>query len=536
MDDPDNPRVFLDVQIGNESIGRLVIVLFASLVPQTAENFRALCTGEKGISSRGTRLHLKGSPFHRIIPGFMCQGGDITAGDGTGGESIYGETFADENLKVKHTKRGLLSMANAGPNTNGSQFFITFDATPWLDGKHVVFGQVVEGDSVVQAIEAVGSRSGRPSAQVRISECGELQSRRQLLTKLRTQREEEKSLGVDRTIVDLDAEAKQRLKRLREKSSSSSSQPFPETAQEVLQRLEQSDTLAGKGGVDLEPPSLEGQAQAQAQERGPLLPSGTTEADRDEEIGQPSTLPPSIETATGASADKNNLEKMGPRARKLFELQAKMKQARKANETATVMTEKRKSASASTSGSGGVAAADTNASSKQWYEEKLRKREEELKRLGLPAEKAYLLDSAETAEALRKKKHKSGAPAGIDAFNQATLYRAYERRADAIKPDLAAYEAAKSADPEFYRAGDSLVYGGDGKCAREDVDRMVEELNERKKKASDFSRRRRFDPTRDVDYINERNAHFNKKIERAFGAHTKEIKANLERGTALPDS
>jgi cyclophilin family peptidyl-prolyl cis-trans isomerase len=534
MDDPDNPRVFLDVQIGNESIGRLVIVLFASSVPQTAENFRALCTGEKGISSKGTRLHLKNSPFHRIIPGFMCQGGDITAGDGTGGESIYGETFADENLKVKHTKRGLLSMANAGPNTNSSQFFITFDATPWLDGKHVVFGQVVEGDSVVQAIEAVGSRSGRPSAQVRVSECGELQSRRQLLTKLRTQREEEKSLGVDRTIVDLDAEAKQRLKRLREKYPSSSSHPFPETAQEALQRLEQGDPLAGNGGVDFEPP-LKAQAQAQAQERSPLLPSGTTEAARDEESGQPSTLPPSIETTTAASADKNHLEKMGPRARKLFELQAKMKQARKANETVTVMTEKRKNVPASMSGSGG-APADTNASSKQWYEEKLRKREEELKRLGLPAEKAYLLDSAETAEALRKKKDKSGAPAGIDAFNQATLYRAYERRADAIKPDLAAYEAAKSADPEFYRAGDSLIYGGEGKCAPEDVDRMVEELNERKRKASDFSRRRRFDPTRDVDYINERNAHFNKKIERAFGAHTKEIKANLERGTALPDS
>jgi pre-mRNA-splicing factor SYF2 len=532
MDDPDNPRVFLDVKIGNEPIGRLVIVLFASLVPQTAENFRALCTGEKGISSRGARLHFKNSPFHRIIPGFMCQGGDITAGDGTGGESIYGETFADENLKVKHTKRGLLSMANAGPNTNSSQFFITFDATPWLDGKHVVFGQVVEGDSVVQAIEAIGSRSGRPSAQVRISECGELQSRRQLLKKLQTQREEEKSLGVDRTIVDLDAEAKQRLKRLREKSSSASSQPFPETAQETLQRLEQSNPFAGNGGVDFELP-LEAQVQAQAQERSPLFSS---EAARDEESGQPSTLPPATETATAANADKNHLEKMGPRARKLFELQAKMKQARKANETATVMTEKRKGVSASMSGGGGGALADTNASSKQWYEEKLRKREEELKRLGLPPEKAYLLDSAETAEALREKKHKSGAPAGIDAFNQATLYRAYERRADAIKPDLTAYEAAKSADPEFYRAGDSLIYGGEGKCAPENVDRMVDELSERKKKASDFSRRRRFDPTRDVDYINERNAHFNKKIERAFGAHTKEIKANLERGTALPDS
>lgn len=535
MDDPDNPRVFLDVKIGDTSIGRIVIVLFANLVPQTAENFRALCTGEKGVSPRGARLHLKGSPFHRIIPGFMCQGGDITAGDGTGGESVYGETFADENFIVKHTKGGLLSMANAGQNTNGSQFFITFDATPWLDGKHVVFGQVTEGEAVVQAIEAVGSRSGRPSAKVIISDCGELQSRRQLLTKLQAQREEEISLAADRTIVDLDAEAKQRLRKLREKSST---QLFPETAQETLQRLEHDDSREDLTGSQHQQQHQQQQVQVQMQTGGPLVSSTEEEGGGGGEgqgTGARSTSPLPLENERAPTFNASNLEALGPRARKLIELQAKIKQARKANETATVMSEKRKNASLGGRGAGTEDPA-TNASSKRWFEEKLQRREEELKRLGLPADKAYLLDSAETAEALRKKKHKEGAPAGIDAFNQATLYRAYERRVEAIKPDLSAYEAAKSSDPEFYRAGDSLVYGGDGKCAPEAVNRMVEELNERKKKASDFSRRRRFDPTRDVDYINERNAHFNKKIERAFGAHTKEIKANLERGTALPDS
>ncbi|KAF8033165.1 hypothetical protein BT93_D1923 [Corymbia citriodora subsp. variegata] len=168
-------RVYLDVDMDGQHLGRIVIGLYGKVVPRTVENFRALCTGKKGNNASGKKLHYKGTPFHRIISGFMIQGGDIIYGDGKGYESIYGGTFADENFRIKHSHAGVISMVNSGPDSNGSQFFITTVKASWLDGEHVVFGKVIQGMDTVYVIEGgAGTYNGKPRKKVIIADSGEI--------------------------------------------------------------------------------------------------------------------------------------------------------------------------------------------------------------------------------------------------------------------------------------------------------------------------------------------------------------------------
>ncbi|KAF3552771.1 hypothetical protein F2Q69_00014185 [Brassica cretica] len=227
-----NPTVFLDVSIGGDPLERIVIELFAHVVPKTAENFRALCTdngvhssqftvhipflshvaGEAGLGkTTGKPLHFKGSSFHRVIKGFMAQGGDFSNGNGTGGESIYGGKFPDENFELDHEEGGVLSMANCGPNTNGSQFFILFKRQPHLDGKHVVFGKVVKGMEVVKKMELVGTSDGKPTSNVKIIDCGQV-------SQLKAEDAAEKDKGKLKK-----SSREKRIKRKRRYSSSSDS-------------------------------------------------------------------------------------------------------------------------------------------------------------------------------------------------------------------------------------------------------------------------------------------------------------------------
>jgi cyclophilin family peptidyl-prolyl cis-trans isomerase len=168
------PKVYFEIQSNGVLLGKIIFELRADIVPHTTENFRLLCLDNEGIKIKDTAMSYKGSPFHRVIPKFMCQGGDYIKGDGTSGWSIYGHRFPDENFELKHDQAGVLSMVNDGPNTNGSQFFITFAPCPWLDGKNTAFGKVIEGMDVLRKIEPLGTSSGTTRERILIIDCGEL--------------------------------------------------------------------------------------------------------------------------------------------------------------------------------------------------------------------------------------------------------------------------------------------------------------------------------------------------------------------------
>ncbi|MEW5299228.1 MAG: hypothetical protein WDW38_005112 [Sanguina aurantia] len=507
----DLPRVFFDIEIGGEPSGRVVMELRSDVVPKTVDNFRALCTGEKGSGKAGRKLLYKSSAFHRIITDFMCQGGDFTAGDGTGGESIYGAKFSDENFKLRHDTAGILSMANAGKDTNGSQFFICTAPCPWLDDKHVVFGKVVEGMLVVKRMEMCGSKSGKVSRRVVISDSGELPSKVQMLMRLRQEKEEAARMKADSGCLDADAESLRRIQALQSGGGAGTSGSAAAGG-----------ASAAAGGSSSRPEQGGSSAQAPGQQHNKRSASTPAEDYAEEEGAD--------ERGDGIQGS-NPYEGMSARQRKLHELRDQLKMSRKANQNAVIAEKKRIKAPSEDTAEAG------NIGQKRWMEEKTKRRDEELQRLGLDPTQKHRIESVEYADvqyAERERKQASQTQ-GVYSNHQATLYKSYLKRAENIPYGPSDYEAAKARDPEFYRGADSLEYGKAPALPEANVDKMVAELNAKIVQRAEFSRRKKFDDNKDVDSINDMNSYFNKKAERAFGKYTKEIKGNLERGTALPD-
>ena len=506
-----NPRVFFDIRIGSRPVGRLVFELFADVVPRTAENFRALCTGELGVV-RGTRLHFKGCTFHRIIPGFMAQGGDFTNHDGTGGKSIYGDKFADENFRVKHREPGLLSMANAGKNTNGSQFFITFDRTPHLDGRHVVFGRLVEGMyDVLRVIEKIQTDSrDKPRQPVVISNCGQL---------------EEAEADGGGAAPAAGAVARRGRRQQQEQQQDADAEEALPGDDEALREM-RSTMVLGKAK----------KKQAQAAAAPAAAAASSAAVDRSGGGGGGGG---DDDDDSAAAAPPPGLSGMHL---KLFQLRQRMNKGRKENKAEVSLEYDRTH--------------DPNFDRKRKRAEQVAlraERLEEVKAAGLKPEQAYLLDTADTSERRQNKerqKEKNKAAFGWEVFNEETKLKGYNKRVQQLPtrsaPSAASAASAASASSAavvastggaggaMARFEGDMGYGGAAPRASEEaLDRMAGELEERAKKQSRFSRRRAFNEDEESFSINERNRVFNKKIARSFNKYTTEIQQSLERGTAL---
>eukprot|EP00418_Pyrodinium_bahamense_P078314 CAMPEP_0179060360 /NCGR_PEP_ID=MMETSP0796-20121207/25827_1 /TAXON_ID=73915 /ORGANISM="Pyrodinium bahamense, Strain pbaha01" /LENGTH=481 /DNA_ID=CAMNT_0020757143 /DNA_START=87 /DNA_END=1532 /DNA_ORIENTATION=+ len=478
-----NPRVYLDIAIGNRAGGRVLFELFADVTPRTAENFRGLCTGEYG-QGRTTKRPLSyiGCSFFRSVKGVLVQSGDFQFNNGDGGESVYGGTFNDEDFSRRHTQGGILSMANRGRNSNGSQFFITLKRHPLLDGKHIVFGQVIGGMDVIRAIGQVPTdRDEKPRVPVTIVGSGEVGRANKSPANLHVQ--------MEKHIADLNEE-------------------LAPSGLKVPEAVKAKAILAGK--------------------QGGAVVLDSAPADRHlENRGEREDVTEDQEGTTTAPARNE-------RERRLLELRLKMNQCRASNSKEVVEEQKR--------------AADPDYAKRRAGEQQQQQQQQQqqLERNGkaggqeangeasqqrqLPKGKEHLLDTVETVE-MRDAKRKKGNPDafGWDVFNQDSLLRAHEKRLKHISFDEKAYKEQKDKLQE-----DTSLFAGFGyKPTEEAKDRLqaaIEKIHEKKK---EFSRRRDYCAEEDVTYINERNRHFNRKMQRAFGAYTEEIRQNLERGTAL---
>jgi cyclophilin family peptidyl-prolyl cis-trans isomerase len=533
-----NPHVFFDVKIGSKEAGRIEFELFADTTPRTAENFRCLCTGEKSSKHTPRPLTFKNSIFHRIIAGFMAQGGDFTAADGTGGMSIYGPTFADENFIKRHNTSYLLSMANAGKNTNASQFFITFRATPHLDGKHVVFGRVTRGTEIVKALEHVPTdRSERPLHECFISNCGE--------------------------ITEQDAAAAQVAVAVAKAKAAK-----PDNSEEIrIEGFESSDeededTKTTTAATTATTTTTDKKATTQAKKKQKTGGKASTETAQQVEKDDEETPAASTATATATSATNTKSKKrkatqaadeeeeaavaedaeevseadaMGvpkkPQTemeKKLAAIKEKMNAARKETKREVQWEQKRITKKGKGGKKGGGASDESKPQSD--YREAAEAWAAEMKENGEDPDKPFLYESAGAVQMRLEKKAKKKDPnsSGLGAFNSDALYSHFKKRVAVVRS-----KPAESALAVNDRDANTLTYGTDGRPADVNIDHMVEELRQHDIRRANYSRRRAFNEDSDVNYINERNRVFNKKVQRFYDKYTQEIKNNIERGTAL---
>ena len=472
-----NQKVYLDIIAGTTALGRIEIELFYDITPKTAENFRGLCTGEYGTGKiHKKKLTYKGSRIHKIVENQYIQGGDIIYGNGKGGESIYGEFFKDENFKRRHACAGLLSMGNIGRNTNSSQFIITLRPCPQLDDKHVVFGQVINGMEVVREIGKIPTDTNeRPRVKILIFDCGDYDTRRIHLRE-DVFKETIQSILEDRARKEkvklLGPEEAEKYKKLKQKSAFDIEQEYPEE-----------DTIKKKESED----------------------DDSEEEEEEDEIDE-------AEIKKSISNIKNEKDKEDF-MKQYYLLKSKITEAKNLNNKA-VIEEK-------------TNVQDVDKARKLKRQEWLQEREKTKKKLieqGVPENKLYTLESIHRNElqkeqAMKKAKNETF---GWDVFNNEAYYRAHKKRLRDMPFDKELYE-------EQMKNGIDM-----SKIDTEERKNLLKnDIEQQQEKRNKFSRRRNFYEDQNVDYINERNRKFNKKLERFFGKDCAEIKANLERGTAI---
>jgi len=476
--------VFLDIEVADEYCGRIVIELFNDVCPRTAANFYYLCTGEKGKckSDASKALCYAGTKFHRIIKGFMVQGGDIHHKGGIGGESIYGEQFDDENFKVKHDRPGLVSMANAGPNTNKSQFFITCGPTPHLDSKHVVFGEVRSGMEIINKIQNLPvkpykTNQHRPKFPVTVSECGDLRMWQKI----------EAQIFEDGLVPDAEDAGK---------------------GDDALSEQQLLDSLFA---------DIDGKTTPRTVEPENVEKDSVPESK--EEIAVETGADGKV--ANGAVDDGANPDLSDPMKRKLWELRLKRNEARKLNRRACKEEH----------GALSKTHYEISREHRQEYEHKKKRKREEMVTTHRDPNRSFLYESAEYAQNVRERKRRKTAPFGWNIFNDDSLYRAYHKRTAKLAANSGMVKDTKQL--ANVNALDYAQREDHDEVTEENIDGMVKELKEQIAKRKSFQRRRTYYEDADVSYINKRNQVFNKKVERAYGKYTAQIRANLERGTAL---